>query len=69
MLLSFAVINAAFEIELLPLGRSNGGGGEEVEGKGKGGLLGVDTSKYGLGTLQPGGRAGFRIRRRERRGG
>lgn len=51
MLLSFAVINAAFEIELL----GNGGAG-----------LSVDMSKYGLGTMQPGEKAGFRIRRRKR---
>ena len=52
MLLGFAVFNAAFEIELL--------GGKE------GSDLRVDMRKYGLGTLQPGERAGFRIRRRRR---
>lgn len=52
MLLSFAVINAAFEIELLGTGGDDG--------------LSVDMSKYGLGTMQPGENAGFRIRRRKR---
>ena len=54
MLLGFAVLNAAFEIELV--------------GKGKGGVggdLSVDMRKYGLGTLQPGEKAPFRIRRRK----
>lgn len=49
MLLSFAVINCAFEIELL----------------GKGNALSVDMSKYGLGTLQPAEKVGFRIRRKK----
>ena len=49
MLLSFAVINAAFEIEIL----------------GKGDGLSVDMRKYGLGCLQPAEKAGFRIRRRK----
>lgn len=48
MLLSFAVINAAFEIELL----------------GQGEALRVDMRKYGLGTLQPAEKARFRIRRK-----
>ena len=52
MLLGFAVINAAFEIELL------GKAGEDLR---------VDMRKYGLGTLQPGEKAGFRIRRRKER--
>ena len=50
MLLGFAVLNAAFEIQLV--------------GKGD---LGVDMGKYGLGTLQPATKAGFRIRRRKGR--
>lgn len=49
MLLSFAVINAAFEIELLhPEERLN-----------------VDRAKYGLGILQPVEKVRFRIRRRK----
>lgn len=48
MLLSFAVINAAFEFELLE----------------KGNALGVDMIKYGLGTLEPAEKVAFRIRRR-----
>ena len=52
MLLGFAVLNAAFEIELV--------------GKGSGDLS-VDMRKYGLGTLQPAEKAGFRIRRRKER--
>ena len=54
MLLSFAVINAAFEIELLGKGQAGDG-------------LRVDMSKYGLGTLQPGEKARFRIRRRKKK--
>ena len=50
MLLGFAVLNAAFEIELL------GAAGEDLR---------VDMKKYGLGTLQPGEKARFRIRRRK----
>ena len=50
MLLGFAVLNAAFEIQLV--------------GKGD---LSVDMGKYGLGTLQPGEKARFRIRRRKGR--
>ena len=49
MLLSFAIISAAFDIELLA--------GEEK--------LGVDMAKYGLGALQPAEKAGFRIRRKK----
>ena len=49
MLLSFAIISAAFDIELLA-------------GEAK---LGVDMAKYGLGALQPAEKAGFRIRRRK----
>ena len=49
MLLSFAIISAAFDIELLA--------GEEK--------LGVDMAKYGLGALQPAKKAGFRIRRKK----
>ena len=52
MLLGFAVINAAFEIELV------GKVGEDLR---------VDMRKYGLGTLQPVEKAGFRIRRRKER--
>lgn len=47
MLLGFAVIDAAFEIELV---------GKDLR---------VDMRKYGLGTLQPGEKARFRIRRRK----
>ena len=53
MLLGFAVIDAAFEIELV---------GKERED------LRVDMRKYGLGTLQPGEKARFRIRRRKEGG-
>ena len=49
MLLSFAVINAAFEIELL---------GKVGDG------LSVDMGKYGLGTLKPAQKVPFSIRRR-----
>ena len=49
MLLSFAIISAAFDIELL-------------EGEKK---LRVDTTKYGLGALQPAEKAAFRIRRKK----
>lgn len=49
MLLSFAMINAAFDIELL-------------SGKEK---LRVDMAKYGLGALQPAEKVGFRIRRKK----
>lgn len=49
MLLSFALINAAFEIEILQP--------EET--------LRADTGKYGLGVMQPGEKARFRIRRRK----
>ena len=49
MLLSFAIISAAFDIELLA--------GEQK--------LAVDMAKYGLGALQPADKAGFRIRRKK----
>ena len=49
MLLSFAMINAVFDIELLEPKAS----------------LNVDKSKYGLGALQPAEKARFRIRRKE----
>ena len=49
MLLSFANISAAFDIELLA--------GEKK--------LRVDMAQYGLGALQPAGKAGFRIRRKK----
>ena len=49
MLLSFAIISAAFDIELLA--------GEEK--------LRVDMAKYGLGALQPAEKTGFRIRRKK----
>ena len=52
MLVSFAMISAAFEIEL----RGNGDG------------LRVDMRKYGLGALQPAEKAGFRIRRKSQIG-
>jgi len=48
MLLSFAIISSAFDIELVP-------------GKAK---LKVDMAKYGLGALNPAEKAGFRIRRK-----
>lgn len=48
MLLSFAMINAAFEIKLL--------GGEEK--------LRIDKAKYGLGALEPAGKTRFMIRRK-----
>lgn len=48
MLLSFAVINAAFDIEILNKKDS----------------LSLDMRKYGLGTLQPSEKAAFRIRRK-----
>ena len=48
MLLSFAIINAAFEIELLHPDET----------------LNVDKRKYGLGILQPVEKVRFRIRRR-----
>lgn len=49
MLFSFAAINAAFEIEILHLKET----------------LRLDTRKYGLGVMQPGEKARFRIRRRK----
>ncbi len=49
MLLSFAMISSAFDIEL-------------QAGKEK---LRVDMAKYGLGALQPAEKAGFRIRRKK----
>lgn len=49
MLLSFAIISEAFEIE--PLAREGG--------------LKVDMGKYGLGALIPAEKAGFRIRRKK----
>ena len=48
MLVSFAMINDAFEVELLDSGDS----------------LKVDMSKFGLGALQPAEKAPFRIRRK-----
>ena len=48
MLISLAMITGAFEIELLNSDRD----------------LSVDLSKYGLGTLNPGEKAPFRIRRK-----
>lgn len=48
MLLSFAIVSSAFDIELVP-------------GKTK---LKVDMAKYGLGALNPAEKAGFRIRRK-----
>ena len=48
MLLSFAIITAAFDIELLD-------GREELR---------IDTSRYGLGALYPAEKARFRIRRK-----
>lgn len=49
MLLSFAIISSAFDIELL-LGNDK---------------LRVDMTKYGLGALNPAEKAGFRIRRKK----
>lgn len=49
MLLSFAIINEAFEIEILHPHET----------------LRPDTGKYGLGVMQPGEKARFRIRRRK----
>ena len=49
MLLSFAIITSAFDIELV----------SEQE------KLQVDIAKYGLGALQPAVKAGFRIRRKK----
>ena len=49
MLLSFALITASFDIELLP-------GPDKLK---------VDMAKYGLGALQPAEKAPFRIRRRK----
>ena len=48
MLLSFAMMNAAFDIELQQ-------GSEKLR---------VDMAKYGLGALQPAEKVGFRIRRK-----
>ena len=49
MLLSFVLINSAFEIDILQPKET----------------LRMDTGKYGLGVMQPGEKARFRIRRRK----